>query len=197
MSTNYFIADLHLRHDKLAKLRGFNSIEEHDKTVLDALRSVDTRSPIWILGDICSGSGGSTREALDKLHRIKFCRSAPMHLITGNHDLAWPGHRDSHKWQRGFMEVFDSVQPFARRKMRGRDVMLSHLPYSGDHSATDRHSAYRLRDLMMPVIHGHTHGTEKLSISSLMGNRQVCVSWEAWERPVAQHEIEELIFGAS
>ncbi|AKJ72617.1 phosphoesterase [Gordonia phage GMA2] len=202
MSEAFYIADLHLAHEKLAEYRGFNSAAEHDEMILDQIDSLPD-GPLWILGDICSGSKGSTERALDMLRSNLGARQ--VHLITGNHDLAWPWFRDSYKWQKKFMDVFDSVQPFARRKISGQSVMLSHFPYEGDHLAVDRHPDARLRLSSMPLIHGHTHSSDKLShvmrtdwdddrgVRVTLDVPQICVSWEAWKRPVAQYEIEEML----
>ena len=51
--------------------------------------------------------------------------------------------RGSHRWQRRYLEVFESVQAFARRKIGltvpvgvepTQTLLLSHFPYAADHT---------------------------------------------------------------
>lgn len=53
MSGQYIIADLHLGHTNIIKFRdGFSTLEEHDQTLMDNIRSVyGKRNSIWLLGD--------------------------------------------------------------------------------------------------------------------------------------------------
>lgn len=181
----HFIADLHLGHAKIAEYRGFDSVEDHDRAVLDTLHAVPKDDQIWVLGDTNSGSAGGTRHALALLRSVP----APMHLVPGNHEIVWPGFRDSYKHQRTFLEVFESVQAFARTRIAGHSVLMSHFPYTGDHTEVDRAVEYRLRDEGLPLLHGHTHSSVRRT-----SEREVCVSWEAWERPASENEIAEILF---
>jgi len=111
------------------------------------------------------------------------------HLIAGNHDRCHPMHRDAHNWQRRYLEVFDSVQSFARRRIAGRQVMLSHFPFSGDHTFEDRYTQYRLRDEGAWLLHGHTHSMSKGE------GRQIHVGADAWGMaPVSLEVIEKMVW---
>lgn len=156
----YYTSDLHLGHALVAETRGyFGDVSEHDTAVLDSLR--DELNPkgdqLWILGDLSGGSKRMTERALDLLAALPF----PKHLILGNHDPGHPMHRDAWKWQRRYLDVFESIQPFARQRFTVDDfrheVMLSHFPYDGDHTEEARYSQYRLRDCGRWLLHGHTH----------------------------------------
>ena len=115
-----------------------------------------------------------------------------IHLIAGNHDAAWPGHRDSFKHQREWLDHFASVQPFARRRIEGQDVMLSHFPYAGDHTDEDRFVQYRLRDTGGWLIHGHTHGTRKVS------GKMIHVGLDAHDlKPVPMSWVQKVIRDAT
>ena len=59
----------------------------------------------------------------------------------------------------------------------------------------DPQTQWRLRDAGNPVLHGHTHSTEKVSFSAC-GTPQLHVGWDAWGRPVRFHEIVALLKGA-
>ena len=84
---------------------------------------------------------------------------------------------------------------------------LSHFPYTGDHTETDRHTEYRLRDRNLPLLHGHTHSPNRLSrgrprglgipgVIPWDGPLQIHVGVDAWNMtPVNLTEIEHLIAG--
>ena len=74
-------SDWHLRHENIAKHRGFSSIEEHDDTVINNINKVvSKRSKLFVLGDIAIN-----KKALPILKRIN-CKN--LELIFGNHDQA-------------------------------------------------------------------------------------------------------------
>ncbi|MBD8056928.1 metallophosphoesterase [Rhodococcus ruber] len=158
----WMTSDLHLGHRFVAELRGFATVDEHDAEIIGNLRA-RTRScdQLWILGDISSGSSTGERHALKLLDEYAAARGVTMHLITGNHDSVNPYHRDSHKHFRAFTDVFTTVQPFARRKVAGTYVWLSHFPWfgGGDRGDVERHSEARLHDNGRDfLVHGHLHG---------------------------------------
>ncbi|WP_072689310.1 metallophosphoesterase [Rhodococcus marinonascens] len=184
----YFTADLHLGHEKIADHRGHTSIEEHDQAIMDTIVALPHGSHLWVLGDLTIGRRRDEDKWLRELGVVAQVRALDLHLVPGNHDSCHPMHRDSHRHQRGFLHVFESVQPFARRRIAGHDVLLSHFPYQGDHTAEDRATQYRLRDEGLWLLHGHTHSSEKRST-----RRQIHVGWDAWQRPAHLDEIVELI----
>ena len=179
--TIYYTSDLHLFHDKVADVRGYKDGDEWACVVDEYMRGLNKRDHVWFLGDMTGG--GRINEMLDMVSRWPGTK----HLVTGNHDPAWPANRDSRRYLRRYVEVFDTVAPWHRRRIGGRDVMLSHFPYEGDHTDEDRYSAMRLRDAGLPVLHGHTH-------SNLKGDaRQVHVGWDAWWKVVPEEEIHRIL----
>jgi calcineurin-like phosphoesterase family protein len=156
MSAVWFSSDTHFLHAMVAKLRGFTSSAEHDEMLIYRWNQVVRPDDlVWHLGDVGLGSETLILEQAARLNGRK-------QLITGNHDRCWPGHRDSRKNQRRWLEVFESVQAFARARIDGREVLLSHFPYEGDHAGEDRATQYRLRDEGMWLVHGHTHLQNRL-----------------------------------
>lgn len=155
MPNVWFTADTHFRHvNLLAKghRTGFDGIAEHDEALVtwwnETVRPWDT---VWHLGDFGMGPAREFLPIVAQLH-------GTVHLVTGNHDAPWPANRDAAKHQRWWMDAgFASVQPFARRRVAGRQVLLSHFPYSGDHTDQDRGAQWRLPDLGAPLLHGHVH----------------------------------------
>lgn len=179
-------SDLHFEHPHIANLRGFSTVAEHDQVLVEnwcsCVRKNDT---VWVLGDLAVSNPTMTLALIGTLPGTK-------HLIGGNHDRCHPMHRDAHNWQRRYLEVFSSVQAFARRKVAGRNVLLSHFPFEGDHSREDRYTQYRLRDEGDWLLHGHTHSASKGF------GRQIHVGVDAWGMtPVFLEQIEAIIVDRS
>ncbi len=179
----WFTSDLHLGHRLVAQLRGFDSPEEHDAAILDAwAKRVGKNDQVWVLGDIAVSNPVKALEQIAELTGIK-------HLIAGNHDSCHPMHRDSHKWQPRYLTTFASVQAFARRRVNGKPVMLSHFPYTVDRGIEIRYPGYRLTDCGVPLLHGHTHLTERIT-----SDHEIHVGLDAWSlRPVHLSEIEPIL----
>jgi len=180
--TVYYTADLHLAHPMLARLRGFDTVAEHDGAVMARLRELDADDVLWVLGDICAGGIASMAAALEQLSSLDL----PLHLVAGNHDPVSPMYRNSQRHFGAFAAVFASVQQFARAKVGGRGVLLSHFPYAG----VDRDPGRSFEQRQLPnhgqwLIHGRTHSEQRRSAT-----RSICVSLEAWGlRPAAEDEL--------
>lgn len=215
----FFTSDLHIRHKLVAKLRAaavgvdFASEDEftawHDHYLAsrwDARIKPDAQ--VWVLGDISGGGKGSQVNALEWLAE----RPGDKHLVPGNHDGVHPSNRDSHKYLPQYLQVFSSVQAYARRNIPLPDgskqtALLSHFPYEGEgeRPGADRFTQYRLRDEGLPVLHGHTHSAEKVTTSShqVVDDRedglyapakQIHVGVDAWDlAPVHLDELAELL----
>lgn len=206
--TTYFTSDLHIGHRLVAGLRGFlvsqgiPDVEMHTVAIRDAFNVVRPDDIVWILGDICI-SDKTWHIALEALKRLP----GRKRLVNGNHDPVSSIHRDAWKHQREALEVFESVQDFARIRIGGRitgtTVLLSHYPYRGTGSegtrgvdggdGEERYSEFRLTDYGTPLIHGHTHGPEKLHFSDA-GTPQIHVGMDAWNMQlVTQDQVEDLL----
>ena len=163
--------------------------------VMSSLKThVRPEDTLWVLGDLTCTSNLLLIDAA--LALMQGLGVADMRLVSGNHDPVWPGHRDAYRWHPKYLEVFRWITPFARMKLAGEQVLLSHFPYQygGDHTHEDRYAQYRLPDLGGVLVHGHTHSSERISCGP-GGGLQVCVCWEAWSRPVSDQEITALIAG--
>lgn len=190
--TVYLTSDPHFGHQLVSDLRGFPNVGEHDGRVLESYtRRIGTGDDLWILGDLSGGGRRAEERALEILLALRSTTGVRLHLVEGNHDSCASIHRDGWKRQRRFLEVFESVHAFARRRGPERvPVLLSHYPYEGDgpERGPERYGYARLKDTGAWLLHGHTHQTEKVS-----GPRQIHVGWDAWRRPVAWDEIEKII----
>lgn len=196
MSRTWFWSDLHLGHEYVAKTRGFDGAPSgklsaaapHDINIMTGwMQHVKPKDTIWILGDI---SGGRNEEyALDLIAGLPGTK----HLIAGNHDSVSSIHRNGWKKQARFLEVFASVQQFARIKVQKQNVLLSHFPYAGagDHKEEERHMEYRLTDVGLPLVHGHVHAAWDKKLTEFAGTPMLNVGVDHWfDRPA---NIEDII----
>lgn len=196
----YWIADLHLGHAKIAEMRGFVGVNDHDRTLMAQLDKLCDNDELWVLGDISSGRSEGEAEALELLSTVP----ADLHLIAGNHDSVSSIHRNGHKQQRRWLEVFESVQQFGRVRLNGQNVLMSHYPYarSGDGPGRGeaRYLEYRMPDEGLPLIHGHTHQSEPHALvqrwnygkpETILDTTQFCVSWDAHRRLVTEHDLNQ------
>ena len=188
MSAIWFTSDTHFRHRHMAAThpsggwRPFATIDEHDQYLIDQWNAVvSPLDQVWHLGDVGLGDEDEVLNIIRRLNGRK-------HLIAGNHDPVWPGHRQAHRHQRKWLEVFESVQAFARRRVGNHDVMLSHLPYQGDHVEQERYTQFRLRDQGDWLICGHVHDLWDIK------DRQINVGVDVREwKPILLDEIVKII----
>jgi calcineurin-like phosphoesterase family protein len=189
MSTAWFTSDLHFMHKMLAEdIRGFSGIEEHDEALIENINScVKKDDALWILGDLSLKKPAVFGHLFSRLNGNKY-------VIWGNHDYGWGFNRDAYKYgdEYYYMGVM-AANDFARRKMNHKTVMLSHFPYTGDHSADDRYDECRLKNFGNTLLHGHTHSDEIISFAGV-NTLQVHVGLDAWNlMPVEINTILELI----
>lgn len=176
MSTVYFTSDPHFGHQFMADLRGFSTVEEHDEALVENYRSrITKRDVVYWLGDLTMNN---PRVALDQITRIP---AQAHHLILGNHDRAHPKHKDAKRWQRMYFDVFESVMTTGQVRIYGQQFLLSHHPYQGEggRDIQERDTQWRLRDLRVPLIHGHTHASWNWERSWHM-TPQIHVGLDAW-----------------
>ncbi|WP_457072033.1 metallophosphoesterase [Mycobacteroides abscessus] len=204
MTTVWFTSDLHIGHALVAEERANRAniavplaptersehcIRWHDRTLAENWDAViQPHDQVWVLGDLSAGSSGAQRNALKWIEE----RPGEKHLVSGNHDRVHPMYRDAHKWQAHYLGVFQSVQPFARRRVGGHTALLSHLPYRGDHTTEQRYNQYRLRDEGEWLLHGHTHS--RFINEPKFHPRQLHVGVDAWHMaPVQIGRLADLI----
>lgn len=105
--TVWMTSDLHLGHPMSAKLRGFNSVEEHDSTIIYNIKTLcGKRDKLFILGDVAWNM--KSIEQLSELSQTK-------ELIIGNHDILNT---------QVYLKYFTKVHGFRRYK----NFWLSHCP---------------------------------------------------------------------
>ena len=189
MAESFFTSDTHFMHTMVARLRGYNSAEEHDEAVVSTWNnSVSKRDVVYHLGDLTLTNPRNVAQLVSRLN-------GTIHLISGNHDQCHPIFRNAHNKQRIYLEMFESVSTVARVSVLGHRVLLSHFPYTGEgnREQPDRHCAYRLRDEGNTLIHGHTHDAAQRLSQSTSGTPMVHVGLDAWGAPVSAPTIFDLL----
>lgn len=198
--TVWFTSDLHIGHRWAAGVRFPRKKEipqAHDDYLAEQWdKRVKRDDVVWVLGDLSMESGAK--------RAIEWVRERPgtKHLIFGNHDTCHTGiHRNGYSRIESYLTAFDSVQPFARRRIftptQGvQEVMLSHFPYRaspyGDHyEGTDpvnRFEQWRLPNMGDWLLHGHTHS------SDVQHGRSIHVGVDAWAwHPVPLQTITDIM----
>ncbi|MFK5691297.1 hypothetical protein ACI3EY_16690 [Ornithinimicrobium sp. LYQ92] len=194
MSETWLTSDLHLGHEKVAQIRGFDSTRDHDRAVLNGLtRRIGLNDNVFLLGDLAMGP--------DKDSHLRAIRDAAGHdahitVVLGNHDRPHPMHNNGHRQLFKWLHLLaDAVVTTATIKHAGQVHLMSHFPYDGEGAtrpdAVDRDTQWRLRDEGTPLIHGHVHDTVRARTSRL-GTPMYHVGLDAWDlAPVTIHELTQ------
>jgi calcineurin-like phosphoesterase family protein len=222
----WYSSDLHYKHPFLAKKRGFTKLDDrnvigtpdgepdvigdadaHDAAVMGNWNKlVKPGDRAYILGDFAM----NWKDADELLAQM----NGEIILVCGNHDIMSAIHRDGwkHRAEWTGKGKFAAILDFAKRKVAGREFLMSHYPYTGDHGP-ERYLQYRLRDYGEWLLHGHTHAANRLgdiTYSRMRGksyetgedettewmarNRQIHVGLDAWDlRPVSERQVTELM----
>ena len=143
---NYYIGDPHFKHKNVIKhdfnngCRYFESIEEHDKLIIENWnRVVGPNDNVYILGDLSWGNAKETEELLKKLNGKKI-------LIKGNHD--------SYTKDPACRKQFEAIYDYKTIQDGNRMVVLFHYPilfYQNQH-----------RNSVLLYAHVHNTREEKL-----------------------------------
>lgn len=134
----WVISDLHLNHDKdfIYKVRGFSSIEEMNKILVENYNSlIQDQDKVYILGDICLGTDFTL--IYNTLKELK----GQKYLAIGNHDT------DKKIEFYKEYKFFKDIQFGYRIKKKKKIFLLTHYPTIVENTTND--SVYN--------IHGHTH----------------------------------------
>lgn len=192
-SRTWFTSDTHFGHQNIIRYcdRPFSNTDEMDEAIIANWNEVVApEDTVYHLGDVALGAIAESLPKVARLNGYKIC-------VLGNHDRPFmrAGKIDERDWTRKYREVFQEVWSWdgGTIMVGGETVELSHFPYTGDHTPDDRHSDKRLFDDGVPLIHGHTHSTDRLTYST-KGTPQVHVGQDAWDyRPVSSEDILRLL----
>ena len=198
MST-FFTSDTHFGHKNIIKYseRPFADFEEMDWKIVDQWnKTVGPTDVVYHLGDVAMGDSSRWDNILSSLNGYKV-------LVVGNHDRIFAGEKERQraKWDEKYHEWFDEVHDNHVVLLSNNMVVnLSHFPYDGDHTETDRYSEFRLNDNGHVLVHGHTHaewhkrGIDSRVSRSAAGTLQIHVGMDAWHyRVVPEDRVIDLI----
>lgn len=116
MSETWLISDTHFAHSNILKYeaayRPFNTIEEHDRALIDNWNKVVAPNDlVYHLGDVAMGKG--------HLWKIAHCNGRKR-LVLGNHDVD-----DATEYLKHFEKLYGAK--------RLHQFMLTHIPVRHDH----------------------------------------------------------------
>lgn len=193
--TVWLTSDTHFSHANIINLgagRPFKDIQEHNEMIVknwnDRVMPNDT---VYHLGDVALGPWPEGLGYVKRLLGYKI-------LIPGNHDRISSIEKEKRRerflpdYEDAFQEIRSEVESI---EIGGEEVLISHYPYTGesDGDRPDRYSWLRPDPSRgLPLIHGHTHASEKISFHE--GLLQISVGVDAWDyAPVSEDQIKEII----
>lgn len=199
-----YTTDTHVGHRLVARSRGFvvsngeteyhrgqwvpkADTKAHDDFLADYWDSTVKENDVTIVGGDISINGN--QYALD----WHAARPGIKVLVAGNHDKVHPRNRDAHKHFAAWSKVFTGgIFTFMRGRLAGKEFLISHYPYLGTgqegHELLEaRDPQYRLPDMGVPLLHGHTHGKERDHISD-KGTPQLHIGLDAWDMKFVDQE---------
>lgn len=154
MSRIWITSDLHIGHNKefVFQNRGFDSIEEHDRTLVENWNSlVEEEDTVYILGDIMLMHDS---QDTDFLYGMEIFRklNGKLILIRGNHDSEM--RIEKYRECPQVISAGDAALYLDYPNKGGYHFYLSHYPTLVSHT--------KLRPMKAAVIniYGHTHQTE-------------------------------------
>lgn len=190
----FFTSDTHFGHARIIELsnRPFRDIDHMNEEIVRRWNAtVAPTDTVFHLGDVALGKIDDSLPIVSRLNGHKV-------LVNGNHDRPFMnrGKARYDEWFERYSEVFQVVTHTSAVDeclSNGARVILSHFPYDGDSHGEDRFSDVRAVDNGIPLIHGHTHMDNKVSVSA-KGSLQIHVGMDAWDyRPVSEDEIIALL----
>lgn len=192
MSNVFFTSDIHIGHKLVSGHRGFylpavdeslplevNTAAHDEHVAAEWDRVVRPDDQVFVLGDV---SINGSQAVLDWIA----ARPGRKHLITGNHDPVHPMRSKSEKLLPHWLQYFDTISPFSLRKLGGHSFLMSHFPYWPGDRGEPRFEQFRLPNLGLPLLHGHTHSDEKHEFENSLH-----VGWDAWGTLVPQQTVLE------
>lgn len=202
--TVFFTSDHHFNHKRIVELSDRPFKATKDKQAWEVMneglikRWNETVAPddkVYHLGDMALGN-------IDDLPPILEQLNGEIVWLAGNHDRHFHlekrrNGRTPEEWAEYILSEWGIIAVMGNVALAGFDdnepVMMSHFPYTGDHSDGDRFEDARAVDSGLPIVHGHTHSDKVISYSA-KGTLQIHVGVDTWNyRPVSYRRITEII----
>jgi len=178
-------SDLHIGHDPkwenpLWKMRGFNSIYEHDETLIFRWNeTIDNNSTVVHCGDIMFGKDGYDR--LKKL--LDILNFHTLYLLPGNHMAGWKQIFESIIGSVYITKINKTVifcPNYLETFVNHQPIVFSHYPISSWNGMGGGSW----------MIFGHCHGTFTQDLG-----KALCVDVESQSYPVSYLRLQELMAG--
>jgi len=163
----WYTADLHLQHNNILVYddRPFNTIEEHDDTIVDIINSVVwTNDELYVLWDI-SRKGN---KSIELLRGIK-CKN--IFFTPGNHDFS--------KYVKKYEEELWRTNLWLMYIDKDAKVVLSHYPIEEWY-----HSRHRFWEWYLH-LHWHSHHNGRVIPNRI----DVWLTFKDWDRPASLKEL--------
>lgn len=145
MGNIYFTSDTHFGHEKdfLWSPRGYNSIYEHDKDIIQKWNNIVTSDDdVYHLGDVMLGDNDYGLSCVKQLN-------GKLHIVRGNHDTNT--RIELYKNCPNIVEVTEGKY----FKWNKQNFYLSHYP-----TLTSNHDADKPLKRRVISLCGHTHTTD-------------------------------------
>jgi calcineurin-like phosphoesterase family protein len=154
----WFWSDLHLGHrcesweTPLWKTRGFNSVEEHDQTLIERWNSsLKESSTLFHIGDILFGMNGEER-LRNVLNRLNF---KELYIMSGNHSAGYKQllsqslqRSDGVRYLDYNYKIIYFIPNYLEMFICGQPIVCSHYPLA----------SWNGQSKGSWMIHGHCHG---------------------------------------
>ena len=185
-------SDHHFNHKRIIELsqRPFESLGHMNIELVRRHTELVAPEDVFIaLGDLCLGNFEESLGYAAMLTGQKF-------LVPGNHDRVSSAMRQRPGSKERFQAMYEDAgftvlpETGVTVDIGGHRFALSHYPYQGDHTESDRHVALRPHDDGLPLLHGHIHALRR--IDGRMFNVGVDVNDFA---PVSQEQILAFVEG--
>lgn len=165
----WVFADPHLGSANAAKYREFESVEEHDITIMRSMvDKLTSRDTLIIAGDVCWRHITHFDNLFEKVCKEKWGNilDVTIKVVDGNHDK--PSRIAGSKY-------ISSVQGMLEYNFRDSDekIIITHIPI---------HPACMTRWKLN--IHGHMHHDYILRDNEIPDPDYLCCSWEQFKEPV-------------
>lgn len=190
----FFTSDQHFFHEMITKLRNFEDVNSHNEWICEQyIKFVKPQDRVYFCGDIALSKPLDALDLIAKLPGRKI-------LIAGNHDQCSPISKEPFKNLARWLDVFEGVHHFARRKYKKQEYLISHFPYfrdvtgkviygDGPNREGGRYEQFRLPNLGLKLIHGHCHSSEIIWGEQ---NEHFHVGVDAWDaEPVPLEAIQK------
>lgn len=188
MSNTFFSSDHHFYHANIINYsaRPFATVEEmNEKLVENWNKVVKPGDTMYYLGDFSLAH----RAVTVFVPRL----NGDIHLIAGNHDHVHPVHyKKDDKGERMRKVYYEagikSIKLEDKMHIGKHSVKLHHMPYTDDHTESERYTKWRPTNEGGWLLCGHIHEKWKLK------DKQLNVGVDVWDyTPVAIEQIEEIL----